>query len=76
MKIMATSYKRSPACTAILSALALQQATTEPHLCRRVLDAYQQVWVRLLWGHCSFLQCPGVYKVLFVPAKNLFPRPV
>ena len=38
---------------------ALQQATTNPRLCWRLLDTYGQVWVSLLWGHCSFLLGPG-----------------
>ena len=59
MKIMATSFKRSHACTAIPSAPSLQQATTDPHLCQRLLDPHGQVWVSLLWGHCSFLLGPG-----------------
>ena len=33
-----------------------------------------QVWVSLLWGHCSFLLDPGAHKVLFVPSKSLFPQ--
>ena len=33
----------------------LQQATTNPCLCWRLLDTPGQVWVSLLWGHCSFL---------------------
>ena len=33
----------------------LQQATTGPHLQWRLPDTYGQVWVSLLWGHCSFL---------------------
>ena len=33
-----------------------------------------QVWVSYFWGHCSFLLSPGVYKVLFVPSKSLFPQ--
>ena len=37
-----------------------------PHLCRRLLDTQGQVWVRLLWGHCSFLLGPGEHKILFV----------
>ena len=48
MKIMATSFKRSHACTATLSAPALQQATTDPHLCWRLPDTQvspRQVWV-------------------------------
>ena len=48
MKIMATSFKRSHAGTATLSAL-------NPHLRERLLDAYGQFWVSLLWGHCFFL---------------------
>ena len=30
-----------------------------------------QVWVSLLWGHCSFLLGPGRHKVLSVPSKTL-----
>ena len=33
-----------------------------------------QVWVSLLWGHCSFLLGPGAHQVLFVPSKSLFPQ--
>ena len=29
------------------------QATTNPHLLWRILDTHRQVWVSLLWGHCS-----------------------
>ena len=50
---------------------ALQQATANPRLCRRLLDTYKQIWVSLLWGHCSFLLGPGAHKVLFVPCKSL-----
>ena len=35
-----------------------------------------QVWLSLLWGHCSFLLGPGAHKLLFVPSKSLFPSPV
>ena len=52
----------------------LQQATSDPHLCQRLLDTHRQVWVSLLWGHCSFLLSPGAHKVLFVPSKSLFPQ--
>ena len=44
----------------------LQQATADPCLCQRFLDTHRQVSVSLLWGYCSFLLDPGVYKVLFV----------
>ena len=33
----------------------LQQATADPHLRQRLLGTHGQVWVSLLWGHCSFL---------------------
>ena len=52
---------------------ALQQATANPRLHRRLLDTHGQVWVSLLWGHCSFLLGPGVHKVLFVPSKTVSP---
>ena len=52
---------------------ALQQATADSHLCWRHQEAHGQVWVSLLWGHCSFLLGLGAHKVLFVPSKSLFP---
>ena len=51
---------------------ALQQAITDSCLHQRLLDTHGQVWVSLLWGHCSFLLGPGVHKVWFVPSKSLF----
>ena len=54
--------------------LALQQIIVDPRLCQRLLDTLSQVWVSLLWGHCSFLLGPGEHKVLFVPSKSLFPQ--
>ena len=39
-----------------------------------LLDTHGQVWVSLLWGHCSLLLSPGVHRVLFVPSKSLFPQ--
>ena len=54
--------------------LTLQQATVDPCLHQRLLDTHRQVWLSLLWGHCSFLLGPGAYKVLFVPSKSLFPQ--
>ena len=74
MKIMGTSFKRSHAHNAALSALPLQQATSDPRLCWRLLDTHGQVWVSLWWGPYSFLLGPGAYKVLFVPSKSLFPQ--
>ena len=49
----------------------LQQTTADPCLCWRFLDTHRQVWVNLLWGHCSFLLGPRVCKVLFVPSKSV-----
>ena len=49
----------------------LQQATTDPRLPWILLDTPGQVWVSLLWGHCSFLLGPGAHKVLFEPFKHL-----
>ena len=56
--------------------LTPQQVSIYPHLHQRLLDTYRQVWLSLLWGHCSFLLTPVVHKVLFVPSKTLFPSPV
>ena len=74
IKIMATSSKR--AMHALLHSVPpiLQQVTTDPRPCQRLLDTYRQVWVSLFWGHCSFLLGPGVHKVFFVPSKSLFPQ--
>ena len=52
----------------------LQQATVDPRLCQRLMDTPRQVWVSLLWGHCSFLLGPGSHNILFVPSKSLFPQ--
>ena len=54
--------------------LPLQQATANPRLCWSLLDTHKQVWVSLLWGHCSFLLSPGVHKILFVLSKSMFPQ--
>ena len=52
----------------------LQRATANTCLCWSLLDIHGQVWVSLLWGHCSFLLGPSVHKILFVPSKSLFPQ--
>ena len=59
MKILVTSFKRSHACTLHSVPPALQQGTDDPRLRQRLLDTHRQVWVSLLWGHCSFLLRPG-----------------
>ena len=76
MKIMFTSFKMSQAGTATLSAPNLAAGHQQPMLCQRLLDTPRQIWVSLLWGHCSFLLGPGAHKVLFVPSESLFPSPV
>ena len=52
----------------------LHLATADPRLRQRLVDTHRQVWVSLLWGHCSFLLGPGAHKVLFVPSKSVFPQ--
>ena len=53
--IAVTTFKRSHAYTAILVVyVALQPATADPHLCRRLLDTHGQVWVSPLWGPAPF----------------------
>ena len=47
----------------------LRPATADPHLCRRLLDTHGQLWVSLLWGHCSFPLGPHAHKVLFMPSN-------
>ena len=73
MKVMATSFKRTHVCTATLSAPNPATGHHDPCLCWRLLDIPGQVWVSILWGHCSFLLGPDAYKVLSVPYKSRFP---
>ena len=64
MKIIMTSFKRSHSLAAALSAPRLQLTTADPILCLRLLDTHGQVWVSLLWDHCSFsrvLVCTSFY---------------
>ena len=72
MKTMGASFKVPM--YALLHSVppTLQQATDNPLLFQRLLDTHGQVWVSLLWGHCSFLLGPGVHRFLFVPSKSLF----
>ena len=74
MKIKATSFKKSHACTATLRAPNPAAGPGRPTPPQRLLDTHRQVWVSLLWGHCSFLLSSGAHKVLFVPSKSLFPQ--
>ena len=74
MKIMLTSFKRPHACTAALSALDPAAGDHQPMPLLETPDTHRQVWVSLLWGHCSFLLDPGVHEVLFVPSQSVFPQ--
>ena len=76
MKMMATSFIRSQACTSAVIAPSPAAGLHPPTPPPETLDTHREVWVRLLWGHCSFLLGPGAHKVLFMPSKSLFPRHV
>ena len=73
MKIMVTSFNTSHASTATLSAPTLQQLTADPLLCWRLLNTPGQVWVSLLWGHCSCLLGPGAHKFCLCPPRVYCP---
>ena len=47
----------------------LQQAT---HLHWRLLETHRQVWVRLLWSHCSFLLGPGEQSSVCALQESIF----
>ena len=74
MKIMATSFKRSRAGTAALSAPNAAAGHRRPTPPPRLLDTHGQGWVSLSWGPCCFFLGPGTHKVLFVSSKSLFPQ--
>ena len=67
MKIMGTAFKRSHDALLHSVPLTLQQATTDPAFCQRLLDTQGQVWASLLWGHFSFFLGPGAHKVCLSP---------
>ena len=70
MAVMLTSFKRTYASKPWLLGL-LYSVPLTGHPCLH-LETHRQVWLSLLWGHCSFLLGPGVH-VLFVPSENLLP---
>ena len=74
MKIMVTSFKRSHAGTAALSAPNPAAGHCRPTPPPRLLDTHGQGWVSLSWGPCCSFLGPGTHKVLFVPSKSLFPQ--
>ena len=64
MKIMMTST---------MAVSVPDPAAIDPCLHWRFLYTHRQVWVSLLWGHCSFLLGSGALKILFVLCNYLFP---
>ena len=76
MKILVTSFKKSHACTATLSAPNPAAGHHRPLPLPETPGHSHASPDSLLWGHCSFLLGPGAHKVLFVPSKTLFPSPV
>ena len=73
-KLMVASFQRSHECTAKLSAPDPSAGHHWPTPPLKTPGRSQQVWVSLLWGHCSFLLVSGVHKSLLVPSKSLFPQ--
>ena len=66
--------QRSHVCTAALSAPSPAAGHCQPTPPLETSEHSGQVWVSLLWGHCSFLLGPGAHKALFLPSKGLFPQ--
>ena len=74
MKIIVTSFKMSHTRNAAISVSDPAAGNCWPTPLLTLMDLHGQVWVSLLWSHCSFLLGPDVPKVLFVPSKILFPQ--
>ena len=72
MKIMLTSFKRSHACSATLSAPNPAAGHRQPPVLPETPIHSLASWDSLLWSHCSFFLGPGEHKVLFAPSQNLF----
>ena len=53
--------------------LTPQQSTMDPHICQRLPNIHRQVWLSLLWGHCSFLMDP-VHCFVCALQESLFPQ--
>ena len=74
MKIMATSFKRSHAGTAALSAPNPAAGHRRPTPPPETPGHSRASLGESLMGPCSFFLGPGASKVLFVPSKSLFPQ--
>ena len=74
MKIMVTSFKRSHAGTAILSAPSPAAGHHQPMPPLDIPGHSQASLSQCLVGHCSFVLGPGAHNFLFVPSKSLFPQ--
>ena len=74
IKINATSFKSSHACTAALSARDPAAGHCQCMPLPETPETHGRVWASLFWGHHSFLLGSGAHKVLFVPSKSLFPQ--
>ena len=77
VKIMATSFQRSQAGTAVLSAPDPAAVHCQP---TPLPGSPGHSWASLcqslvgVGGPCSFLLGPGVHQVLVLPSKSLFPQ--
>ena len=63
--VIVTSFKEIMPGLLYSVTLTQQQASVDPCHHWRLLHTHRQAMISL-WGHCSFLQGPGVNKVLFV----------
>ena len=75
MEEMATSFQR-PHDALLLPVPRPRSRPRWPRPLQTLLDTHGQVWVSLLWGHCSFIPGPGAHEILFVPSRVIFPGPV
>ena len=73
MKLMATSFKSSHACTAALSAPSPAAGHRRPTPPLETPGHSQQVWASLLWGHCSFLLVLLCTGFCLCPPRVCFP---
>ena len=68
------TFQRAFARTVVISAPNPMAATVNPHLCRRLLETPRQVWLSLLWGHCSWVLVHT--RFCLCPPRVCFPSPV